>query len=181
MHNIFFISDSHFGHGNSLTFKRNDGTPLRCFSSVEEMDETMVENWNKVVRPVDKIYHLGDVVINRKSLPILKRLNGKKRLVRGNHDIFTTKDFLEHFDEIYGVRVFSKEGFICSHIPLHPESLYRWKLNVHGHTHANSIDDPKYKCVSVEQTNYSPVHMDVILDIIKANKDRETEEYESQI
>lgn len=131
----------------------------------------MVENWNKVVRPVDKIYHLGDVVINRKSLPILGRLNGKKRLVRGNHDIFKTADYLPYFDEIYGIRVFSDLGVVLTHVPIHPESLERWKYNIHGHLHANKVPDPKnrfrpdprYICVSVEQINYTPVELESLL------------------
>jgi calcineurin-like phosphoesterase family protein len=145
----------------------------------------MVECWNKVVRPCDKVYHLGDVVIKRHSLAILSRLNGKKRLVRGNHDIFKTADFLEHFEEIYGIRVFSKEGFVATHVPIHPSSLERWKLNVHGHLHSNvventhmlidgtitNIPDDKYMCVSVEQVGYTPVHMDVILERIKAQEE----------
>lgn len=164
MANTFFISDTHFGHENILTFKRNDGTLLRSFSCVEEMDEAMVTNWNAVVRSQDKVYHLGDVVIARKSLPILSRLNGKKRLVRGNHDIFTTADFLKYFDEIYGVRVF--DDFICSHIPLHPESITkRFKCNVHGHLHANRVMDggtidARYFSVCVEQINYTPIAID---------------------
>lgn len=171
MHNSFFISDTHFGHANILTFRREDGAPLREFASIEEHDETLVERWNAVVRPVDKVYHLGDVVINRRCLPILKRLNGKKRLVRGNHDIFKTAEYLEHFDEILGYRAFVKEGFICSHIPIHPESLARWKVNVHGHTHSNRVTldgkpDPKYLCVSVEHTDYAPVPMERVLDRI---------------
>lgn len=175
MHNVFFISDTHFGHANILTFKDNDGNALRSFSSVEEMDEHMVEQWNKTVRPVDKIYHLGDCVIARKNLPILGRLNGKKRLVRGNHDIFKTEEYMQYFEEIYGVRVFSQEGLICSHIPLHPDSLYRWRANVHGHLHSNrvmqktykQVIDPRYISVCVEQINYTPIHLDEILDRIK--------------
>ena len=177
-HNIFFISDTHFGHANALTFKCNDGNPMRPFSSVEEMDEHMVEQWNKTVRPQDKVYHLGDCVIARKNLPILGRLNGHKRLVRGNHDIFPTKEYMQYFEEIYGVRVYSKENFICSHIPLHPESLYRWKANIHGHLHCNRVMkdagydnqaepkytiDERYISVCVEQVNYTPISLDEIL------------------
>lgn len=177
-HNSFFISDTHFGHANILKFKRDDGTPLRPFASIEEHDETLIENWNKVVRPVDKVYHLGDVVINRKALGILPRLNGKKRLIRGNHDIFKTKEYLEHFDEILAYRAFVKEGFICSHVPIHPESLSRWRANVHGHLHHNVVKqsrvdgfigspteevDSRYICISVEHTNYSPVPLEEIL------------------
>lgn len=167
----YVISDTHFGHANILTFKRNDGSPLRIFNNIEEMDEHMVTQWNKTVRPVDKVYHLGDCVINRKSLPILARLNGHKRLVRGNHDIFTTKDFMQYFEEIYGVRVLPKLGVILSHIPIHPESLSRWKYNIHGHLHANHVKkwfglfkDKRFKNVAVEQINYTPVDIESLIN-----------------
>lgn len=163
MANTFFISDTHFTQESILTFKNKDGSPLRDFSSVQEMDEHMVEKWNSVVRPQDKVYHLGDVVMHRRALPILSRLNGHKRLVRGNHDIFKTKDYLQYFEEIYGVRVFPNLNMVCSHIPIHIDSMYRWKLNLHGHLHANSLNDPKYACVSVEQINYTPVSIDEIV------------------
>lgn len=159
----FFISDTHFSHANILTFKRDDGTPLRDFPSIEAHDEFMVGEWNKLVQPQDTIYHLGDVVINRKALPLLGRLNGRKVLVRGNHDIFKLKDYTPYFDDVRGYAVFVQEGFICSHIPLHPDSLERWKANVHGHTHARSIKDPRYVCVSVEHTGFRPLHMDEVL------------------
>lgn len=164
MTRIYVISDTHFGHTNSWAkFKLADGcTPMRPFSSTEEMDETMVQRWNETVRPQDHVYHLGDVVIKKSSLDICKRLNGHKRLVRGNHDIFRTKDYLDvGFGEIYGVRVWPSHNIIMSHIPLHPSSLKgRQWINVHGHTHANKIegeDSHLYRCVSVEQIDYRPV------------------------
>lgn len=162
MTEIHLISDTHFGHEKTCTtFKRNDGTPLRPFASAEEMDEVMVERWNAVVRPHDKVYHLGDVVIHRRFLPILSRLNGKKRLIRGNHDIFPTKDYLTYFDEIYGVRVLP--DMILSHIPLARDCITeRFRVNVHGHLHANTMNDPAYFCVCVEHTNYAPIHIDEV-------------------
>lgn len=159
----YFISDTHFGHAGIVNFTRNDGSPLRPFTTIEEHDEHLVEQWNKIVKPQDKVYHLGDVVINRRCLPILERLNGKKRLIRGNHDIFKTEEYSKYFDEILAYRVFGKEQFICSHIPIHPESLSRWKANVHGHLHANTLNDPRYVCICVEQTDYKPICMDELL------------------
>jgi calcineurin-like phosphoesterase family protein len=161
---IFVIADTHFGHTNAWAkFKLADGvTPLRPFSSTEEMDETMVARWNEVVRPQDHVYHLGDVTIAKRNLSIVKRLNGHKRLVRGNHDIFRTADYIAvGFEEIYGVRVWPAHGTIMSHIPLHPDCLRerQWK-NLHGHLHANHVrgDNAQlYKCVSVEQIDYRPI------------------------
>jgi calcineurin-like phosphoesterase family protein len=170
MANIFLISDTHFGHEKCCTtFKRNDGTPLRPFENAQEMDEEMVRRWNKVVREHDKVYHLGDVVIGAKHLATLSRLNGSKRLIRGNHDIFKTKDYLQYFKEIYGIRVL--EDMVLTHVPLHPESItQRWRVNVHGHLHANrvtitkstletKINDPLYFSVCVEQIDYRPIEL----------------------
>jgi len=77
----FVIGDTHWGHAKSLTFLKPDGERLRPFSSVEEMDELMIENWNRVVNSRDTVYHLGDVVIPKTSLQILDRLNGRKILI----------------------------------------------------------------------------------------------------
>jgi calcineurin-like phosphoesterase family protein len=180
--NRFVISDTHFGHTNSWEkFKLEDGSPLRPFTSTEEMDETMIERWNAKVQPHDTVYHLGDVVINKKYLHLVERLNGRKILIRGNHDIFGDEQYyLAGFEQIHGVRVFV-DKFILSHIPLHPDCVTeRFKVNVHGHLHANEIKmpwgvnadrneiiyadfpDPRYLCVSVEHTNYEPLHFDEV-------------------
>jgi calcineurin-like phosphoesterase family protein len=93
MADIFIISDTHFGHQNACKFLRKDGvTKLRPWDNAEEMDEALIENWNKVVKPNSRVYHLGDVVINRRALPTLYRLNGDKVLIKGNHDIFKLTD-----------------------------------------------------------------------------------------
>jgi calcineurin-like phosphoesterase family protein len=167
MPNIWLISDTHFGHEKTCTeFKRKDGSPLRPFRCAEEMDEVMVKNWNEKVKPNDKVYHLGDVVISRKSLSILSRLNGDKVLIRGNHDIFKLEEYAQYFRDIRGYHVLN--GMILSHIPIHEESLSRFGCNIHGHLHANrvmgynididkEIIDPRYHCVCVEHTDYSPI------------------------
>ena len=82
----FVIADTHWGHAKSLSFDQPDGSPLRPFSSCEEMDETMVERWNSVVKAKDTVYHLGDVAIPRGGLANLVKCNGRKILIRGNHD-----------------------------------------------------------------------------------------------
>jgi calcineurin-like phosphoesterase family protein len=172
--NRFVISDTHFGHTNSWQkFKNADGSPLRPFSSNEEMDETMIERWNSVVKDNDVVYHLGDVIINKRYLDTVKRLNGHKRLIRGNHDIFKDHEYREAgFEQIWGVRVFV-DKWILSHIPLHPDCVTdRFRVNVHGHLHGNQImngvtPDPRYLCVSVEHTDYRPLHFDEVEAIIQ--------------
>jgi calcineurin-like phosphoesterase family protein len=160
----FLISDTHFGHANILTFKNTDGTPVRDFSSLEEMNETMVDNWNKVVSPIDKVYHLGDVLFTKKWLDlILPRLNGTKVLIKGNHDNLKLSQYQQYFKDVRAVWVLDK--LVLSHIPIHPESLSRWKANVHGHLHGNSLDDPRYFNVSVEKVNYTPVDFEYIRSV----------------
>jgi len=153
--NIFFISDTHFGHGNILNFRDKENNRVRPFVSVEEMDEALIQNWNKVVRPQDKIYHLGDVAIPRKGLDCLSRCNGDKVLVRGNHDIFRLKDYVKYFRDVRGYVVL--ENYLASHIPVHPDSKGRFKKNIHGHLHTNNLEDDFYINVSVEQINFTPI------------------------
>lgn len=169
---VFIVSDTHFGHAGVCKFLRNDGvTKLRPWDNPDEMDEAMVEAWNETVRPNDKVYHLGDVVINRKALHILHRLNGDKVLIKGNHDIFKLEDYTAHFRDIRAYHVMY--NLIFSHIPVHAESKGRFKANVHGHTHANRVMlnnkiDPWYYSACVENTDYRPIALDQVIENIKA-------------
>ena len=147
-------------------FLNSDNSKLRPWTSVEEMDEALVANWNSVVNKKDKVYHLGDVVINRKALGTLSRLNGEKVLIKGNHDIFRLTDYTAHFKDIRAYHVLDK--MLLSHIPVHPDSKGRFKANIHGHTHSNRVLDSQglideyYQCVCVEQINYTPIEFEAI-------------------
>jgi calcineurin-like phosphoesterase family protein len=174
MKTVFIISDTHFGHANICGFKRADGiTALRPWTDVTEMDEAMVERWNSRVKPTDKVYHLGDVVINRRALSTLTRLNGDKVLIKGNHDIFQLADYAQHFRDVRGYHVLN--GMIFSHIPVHDSALYRFGTNIHGHLHdrrvlvsgTNDID-PRYISACVEQIDYTPISLEEIQDRIRA-------------
>lgn len=183
MKNIFFSSDHHFGHENCWAkFKNADGSPLRPFTSTEEMNETLIERHNSKVRPGDHVYMLGDVAINKKYLELVKRLNGKKRLIRGNHDIFADSLYRDvGFEKIYGVRVFV-DKWVLSHIPLHPDCVTeRFRVNLHGHLHGNRVMrqsqvpelrhiqeiDPRYLSCCVEQIDYTPLHFDEVEERIQ--------------
>ena len=175
MPSVFLVSDTHFGHAGVCRFMQNDGvTKLRPWTDPHEMDEEMVKRWNERVKPNDKVYHLGDVVINRKSLSIMHRLNGDKVLIRGNHDIFKDEDYRQHFRELRAYHVMN--GMILSHIPIHEASLGRFGVNIHGHTHANrvmkldygrEIVDTRYHCVCVEQTDFAPILFEDVMKRIK--------------
>lgn len=169
-------ADHHFSHANILSFKRDDDTPLRPFSSIEEHDETIIANHNALVAPGDRVYMLGDVVMHRRNLHILGRLNGRLVLVKGNHDIHKLKEYTPYFDDIrsYVVQLDKdRNKIIMSHIPIHPESLGRFGTNIHGHLHyqrvkiaPNSmINDKRYKCVSLEHTDYKPIEVYKALEL----------------
>lgn len=155
---LWFTSDTHFGHHNILKFLSPDGTLMRPFESVEEMDETMVQRWNEVVKPSDHIYHLGDVAMYRRCLKIVQRLNGHKRLIFGNHDVYDYKYYTEvGFKKLMSYRVL--DGFMFSHIPLHPASVKRFRANIHGHVHTNGDMGEGYVNICVEKTAYRPVSL----------------------
>lgn len=165
-------ADHHFGHRNILTFTRDDGTMLRSFASIEEHDETIIANHNALVDPKDRVYMLGDLAMHRSAVKTVSRLNGRLVLVKGNHDIFKLKEYAPYFDDIraYVVQLDQqKNKVILSHIPIHPESLGRWGVNIHGHLHARRVldakgnIDPMYKCVSLEHTNFSPREIHQVL------------------
>lgn len=164
MKNKFVAADLHLGHANIVKFLREDGSKLRPFETIAEHDETIVVNWNNVVGPKDTVYVLGDVVINRRALPHIGRLNGDKVLVKGNHDIFHLHEYAAYFRDIRAYIV--GYGAIFSHVPIHPDSLARFKYNVHGHTHSNIVrkfpgnPDPRYVCVSMEHINYTPLSIE---------------------
>lgn len=82
MANVFFTSDHHFGHKLIIDFES------RPFIDVEQMNEAMIESWNSVVGPDDKVFHLGDFSFLNKEATraIVRRLHGYKTLILGNHD-----------------------------------------------------------------------------------------------
>jgi calcineurin-like phosphoesterase family protein len=148
----------------------------------------MIAQWNSVVGEFDTVYHLGDVVINQKHLHKIARLNGKKKLIMGNHDIFGFQKYKDAgFYEICSYRVFVDE-FVCSHIPLHPDCISdRFITNIHGHLHGNDNmwqnqqhelrhtqeKDPRYYSVCVEKLDdYKPIaHEDLKIAIKKRQEE----------
>jgi len=174
MKNIWFTSDQHYGHKNILTFKDADGNLIRPFSSVEDMDEIMIDNHNKLVKTGDIVYNVGDITFDKKSFPsIMERLNGSHRIAFGNHDDIPFLVNGRWFKKTYVTRRFDDMGFIVSHYPLATDQFFNHRQQkqmhcVHGHVHSKSLDNPLYINVSVEVTKYAPVHMDEILAIIKS-------------
>ena len=172
MANIWVISDTHFNHANILNFTDYSGNKVRPFASVEEMNETMIERWNEVVKPGDKIYHLGDVFFGSKDWieNNWTRLNGKKRLIVGNHDDIPYIVGQRMFEKVDMWRMFTEFNILLTHVPVHNSTLYekRFKksdamlpmINVHGHIHSNASPVGPYQCVCVEQIDYRPINIE---------------------
>jgi calcineurin-like phosphoesterase family protein len=163
----FVTSDLHLGHSKILEFINPDGSPVRPFSSLEEMHETLIDRWNKMVNAKDRIYILGDVAIPRSALKLLDRFNGSKVLVRGNHDIYRLQDYLPYFHDIRGA--FFREGLIYTHIPVHPCNLSgRYVGNVHGHLHGHLVYtddgqvDRRFFNSCLERNDFAPVPLEKI-------------------
>lgn len=166
MREIWVISDTHFYHENIIQYSS------RPFRNAREMNEALRENWNSVIKPGDRVYHLGDVYMGAERSEdvraFLSSLNGKKNLILGNHDDGKDPILNSVFRKIVMWRMMPEFGLLLTHVPVHPNSLIRPRknnaklFNVHGHTHTEPDEGPDYRNVSVERTNYRPVNIDTL-------------------
>jgi calcineurin-like phosphoesterase family protein len=157
MAEIFLIADTHFGHNKIFEFEKE----TRPFSTIQEHDETLIDNWNKVINKKDTVWHLGDVLFGSSNFQTLSRLKGIKKLVLGNHDSYPTKRYLEFFNNVYGS--FELHDCLLTHIPIHDSELRHTKLNIHGHLHSKSLNDPRFFSVSCDVINLTPIAFEEIL------------------
>ena len=152
MGNKFIISDLHFGHRN-MAFHRG-------FQSVEEHDQHIIDCWNNVVNKGDTVWVLGDISMEKATeYHKLGLLKGYKKVVLGNHDMCKTShntEMLKYVNAICGAVTNKGKGYILTHIPIHEFELQRFKKNIHGHVHENTINDKRYVNVSCEVVNYTP-------------------------
>jgi len=179
MSETWFTSDIHFGHRRVLQFEPVN----RPFQSLEDMNVTIIHNWNKLIGPADLVYVLGDFAFNREGLRLAKVLHGRKKLILGNHDIFSTADYLEYFDSLHGA-LFLNRVLALTHIPIHPNEFgYRSGVNVHGHLHGKLVTkgpyqdpDERYFNACLEQNNMKPFHMDEVMKRAQQVKQRHIHE-----
>lgn len=158
---VFFIADTHFGDSNILRYEN------RPFSDVEQMDSTLIKNWNNTISKDDKVFLVGDFSEYgfEKSREICQQLNGEKFLVMGNHDFQNEKYYYDcGFDSVSRYPIIYENFWIISHEPLYINRNMPY-ANIFGHVHAN----PLYKdvseqsfCVSAERINYTPVEFSEI-------------------
>lgn len=157
---IYVIADTHFGHKNIIEYEN------RPFKDTKEMDITLINNWNSVVDKNDTVLHLGDVFFcnTERQFKIMNQLNGKKILIKGNHDKATKTKYNR-----LGFTSVHKEFYIDNLLFTHKPKSVKKYFNIHGHIHSNidDYDDNKHLCVSVEMINYTPISLDEIKNIIK--------------
>lgn len=152
---VFIISDTHFGHENIIKYCN------RPFSSVEEMDQTMIKRWNETVSNNDIVIHLGDFSFycKDKTREIIKQLNGKKILIMGNHDNYSEQFYRDAgFHTVSRFPIIYDNFYMLSHAPLQLTETTPY-ANFYGHVHNDGKyqDTANTKCVSVERTGYRPV------------------------
>ncbi len=160
----FFIADLHLGHKNILKFTQG----LRAGNTIEEHNEWIVSQINSVVKKKDQLYILGDVAFGAENLEYLKRINGQKFLILGNHDRGEIDIYKPYFQNIYGMKKF--RGFWLTHAPMHPMGT-RKLFNIHGHSHQHLVKDPdgnidpQYINVCVEILNGVPLSFEQLVEI----------------
>lgn len=192
----FFISDMHFFHKNLLG--KNDFAP-RLFASVEEMNQQLIDSWNKVVKETDHVYHLGDLAMHpqyekgsQDILELVQQLNGTIHLIKGNHDSCAFFRYLEkhdpgnkvgskkfYFYDVGTIIKFNHQQYYLTHYPMLLGSNDSIR-NLHGHIHHYSVpigndvnvgvDAPERELLKVQQPFGTPLSEDDIEEIYEAKQ-----------
>lgn len=171
---IFFTSDTHFGHSKIIDYCK------RPFSSIEEHDKTLIQNWNNVVGQDDTVFHLGDFAYGNSQFisNIIKQLNGNIILIKGNHDLRNMNPTLYNIfsDVVYQARILiDKQTVYLNHFPFlcfdHGDiNLYKdnYSIQLFGHVHSGPLTSsedvnrlnilfPTQYDVGVDNNNYTPI------------------------
>ena len=173
---VWFCSDLHFGHKNIQKFRHH-------IKSEEDNRHKICQDWDAVVTKRDDVYVLGDACFTMETIHEFRLLQGRKHLIRGNHDNLDTQVYLKYFDGVYGLLKYKE--FWLSHAPIHPDEL-RGRVNLHGHVHYETIRkpfnpvynvkqeiDPRYFNCCVENvfalTGRSLIRLEEIRDLVKSN------------
>jgi len=174
---IFFTSDTHFFHTNIIRYCK------RPYRSTEEMNESLINNWNSVVPPDGIVFHLGDFCFagSDKVKELTSKLNGKIILIKGNHDHIsrTMERFFEHVSYEMSIEI-DKHKLYLNHYPfLTYAGIYnsRPTIQLFGHVHSGIHNSGKDKGrlkylfttqydVGVDNNDYTPVSWEKIKLII---------------
>ena len=186
---IFFTSDTHFGHSKIIDYCK------RPFSSIEEHDKALIQNWNNVVGQDDTVFHLGDFAYGNSQFiaNIIKQLNGNIILIKGNHDLRNMNPTLYNMfsDVVYQARILiDKQTVYLNHFPFlcfdHGDiNLYKdnYSIQLFGHVHSGPLTSskdvsrlnilfPTQYDVGVDNNNYTPISWADIKNKIKQQIDK---------
>ncbi|MGN7311556.1 metallophosphoesterase [Alkalicoccobacillus gibsonii] len=173
-----FISDTHFFHQNIIKFCN------RPFIDVESMNKKIIDNWNTRISKSDEVYILGDFVVRgtgKQANEILKNLNGKKYLIKGNHEHYLDdpefkNSYFEWIKDYYSFK-YNKRSFILFHYPiLEWNNFYNDSIHLYGHVHHKkqeyfrNVLGPRAINVGVDVNNFFPLNLDQVLSIVKSRE-----------
>ena len=155
---IFFCADSHFRHDNIRKYCH------RPFTTVEEMDETIISNWNKVVGPRDTVYHLGDFAFVKDvkdTERYIQRLRGRIHLIPGNHDkkrVLTARGFVVE-PRLHSIKIAGTFIELCHYSFRVWDRSHFGSWSLYGHSHGRLFDDPNLLSfdVGVDCNNFTPI------------------------
>lgn len=160
---IWFTADTHFSHQRILLFRKQ-------FSTVDEMNELMVERWNGCVKKGDLVYHLGDVALGNPAAAseIIKRLNGQIYLVRGNHERVAEhklcRDRFVWIKDYHKLKVGEQKIYLCHYAFRTWNCMHHGSINLFGHSHnsLSMIPGLRQMDVGVDGHDFYPWHHDEI-------------------
>ena len=173
----FFTSDTHFTHANIIRFCN------RPFKDVEQMNETLIANWNRVVGINDIVFHLGDFCLGGAAewTKVLDRLNGRIYLIIGNHDLKNLRQgFVGRFEHVamqMHIMVGKQRIYLCHYPFLCFEGGYKNVWQLFGHVHSRKSNTgidagrlqylfPTQYDVGVDNNDFTPVSFGQVQKII---------------
>jgi len=177
---IYFTADQHFGHANVIKHCN------RPFETVDEMDATLIRNWNDTVGINDEIYILGDLTMKSAAdaHKYLSALNGRKYLIVGNHDRFLNRIdvFENHFEWVKDYFVLRQDGrmFVLFHYPIAEwNGYFRRSIHLYGHIHNSEASSVRMDNaalafnVGVDCTDFRPVSIAEIIAMAEARMENQ--------
>lgn len=163
---VFFIADTHFGDDAIIRYEN------RPFGSADEMEKKITDNWNSIVLADDEVFLLGDIAAydKERTRDIINRLNGRKSLIIGNHDVQDEQYYYDcGFSFVSRYPILYQNYWLLSHEPLYVCTNMPY-ANIFGHVHASPLYvtvSPQSYCVSVERINYTPISFDSIKQAVR--------------
>lgn len=168
----YYTSDLHLYHQYSIIGSN------RPFANLDEMHNTIIHKWNSKVKPSDTVFILGDVSHPKNKeeanlvLDLVEKLNGKKVLVKGNHDskISHCPKFKKVFSSVHDYLEISDFGkkVILFHYPIEEwNQFFRGSIHLHGHVHNNDKHLTKIENrfnVGVDVNDFTPVSLKELIN-----------------